>query len=653
MIENELFINGKEIKLSDETRIGVTFQANNLGELQNRQGSFTNTFKIRNAINAETLELLNLMSSASIIPYRRNTATYLEGGIEIVSEGEAIITKSDIDFTYINVIGGNVDLSRAIGDVIVGELYFEDSPHTWNLSNAYNSRTGSEYYIYPLLDWRIDLDSFFNAPSVNIQEMLPCCVVSGLFERLEKYTGYSFIGSYIESEEHKNMILTPDYFSKNPEYLEDEQTNASFITAEYRDAAFLSALEGSGIVTSSFPVELASNGVGFFEGSYFAPLNNVGKLRFTGTIAARQVYINGGLGFLEFPKQGEYWFTVQIKKGGLVIAENTFEHQVGDIYELDGFRDFVVDISTPEILLTTGDQYFCNVIANTARHSNADVQTQFGFIDNRAVFSHIPSESLVFGNDIRFRDLFRMKAKDVLKDILNLRGLIIQTNSYTKEVQFNFFQDLLDNKIRAIDWSDKVDIRSSELTFKFGRYAQRNWGKFKENDSVEKGYGDYYFDIDDTTLDDEATAIKIGHPATHQNNKYLGYNIPKIEAVDSLNKWQKPEYRILQIDRKETSFNVTFTDGTGSEVTTTSIPFARFHGFEELIPQYYEVLIDILDRTKGIVLVLKLTPVDIQELDFSIPIKLFIPEIEVSGDFYINKINNYKQGFTAVEFVRL
>jgi hypothetical protein len=600
----------------------------------------------------EALEWSNVMTSATVLPYRANSATYIEEGIEIVSDGEAIIQKTDQDFIYLNFVGGNVDLSKAIGDVIVGDLYADDLTHTWNLTNVYNSRLNNEYYIYPFVDWRTDIDTFYTTPTVDIRQMIPTATAKGFFDRLQSHTGYSFVGAYLDSDVHKNMIISPNELSILDENL--SETSAEVIDYALSTTFIIPALEGSGYVQQNFPLTLAIDGPGFFQGSYYPVVNEVGRLRFKGTLAARELYINGGLGFLETPETREYWFVVQIKRDGTVIAEYTETHQIGQIYDLDSFREFNIDLQTPEQILLSGSQYFVNIIFNVEKHSNADVQVDFGFTPDRyAKFTRFESPGIVSGSDINFRDLFRMKAKDVLKDILNLRGIIIQTNSYTKEVQFNYLQDLKNNIPIAKDWSDKIDTRSHTLFFKFGKYAQRNNLIFKERDDVPDGLGDYYFNVDDQTLEAETDVVKLKHPATVEQSRYLGGNIPMIEAIDSLSKWNKPDWRILQLRTETSSFDVTWTDGTSNLVASDKIPFARFVPFNDLVPNFYNVLTEILDRTKALLLPVKLTAIDIQELDHVIPIYLDVPELDINGYFYINKISNYKQGFVPVEFVRL
>lgn len=653
MQDKRLFINGVEMQLSDRTKIGVNLQANNIGELQNRQGTFTNTFRLPlNAHNREQLQHANVMTSTSQLPYQKLSITYQEGGIEIMSNAEGIIKNADEDWIYIDAVGGNIDLVRAIGDTTVGELFVNDTPHVWNITNVVNSRDKSEYYIYPLIDWRTDKTQFFDTPTINVREMLPCCPATSIFERLETFTGYTFTGSYIESAEHDNMVITPDEFSQNPEYINDLVLKAENPLLSITE---VEVLEGAGYITpQDVTVQMTSNDTNFFLGSYYPPTNEVGNLRWTGTFATRQVYINGGLGFLETPQTREFWFVAQIKKASTVIAEFTSNHFVGTVFDLDSFAETVIDIETGDIVLEAGFQYFLNIEIHAERHSNADTQIEFGFTNNISVFKRTPKDGLIYGNEIRFVDLFRMKTVDVLKDILNLRGLIIQTNSYTKEVSFNFFSDLIKNKAIALDWSSLVDVRQTNLFFKFGKYGQRNNFKFKEEDTVSSGLGDYYFDIDDETLESEVDAVKLNHSATQSKAKYQGRVIPEIEAITTdLNVWEKPGWRILQLDRQPTSYNVNYVVPPLSTAVNTSIPFCRFVGFDQLVPTYYGALIDILTNTKALILIVKLDPMKIQNLDFTIPIELNVPELDISGFFYINKISNYQGGLTLCDFVRL
>lgn len=650
MQNRRLIINDKEIILSDATRIGVTFQVNNIAELQNRQGSFTNNFRVPLAgSNLAALEFIHVMNSTSLIPYRKNVATYIEDGIEIVSNGDALVQVTGNEngelFAEIEIVSGNVDLFNFLGDGLVGDLY--PNYFTWNLSNIVASRDGSQSYIMPLIDWRTDSDSFFTTSTADARYMLPCLRVPDLFEKIETASGFTFTGPYLDSDEHQNMVLTPDELTVSEDSYDDTVSFAN----QASSGAVVDVLEGSGYALVNVVYTLTTNGTNFSNGSYYPPSNEVASLRFRGTLRMITSYLDGDI----FDALKEYWIVVQIKAAGTVLAEKTFEHVFLEWGELS---DFVIDVQTDEITLSAGVQHFVNIEVHAERDSNSDTRLNLFFLPNGsfsayARFERIPKNVIVYGQDVTFRDLMRMKTTEVLKDILLKRGVLIQTNSYKKEIQFNYFQDIINNIPNAIDWSDKIDSRADTMEFKFGSYGQKNNFLFKENDQVTSGLGDYYFLTDDETLDAEVDAVQLKHSATEQEFRYLGLNVPKIKGVDSLWNWNEPGWRILQLDRQETSFNVVIDDTSSSQNITSNVPFARFVGFDSTVPEFYSALQDILNRPKVLNLNVKLDGSDINKLDYIIPIKINRPDLSIFGYFYLNIIQSYRKGINQVQLVRL
>ena len=653
-MNRQLFANGNELDLTGSSVIAVTYQANNIGELQKRQGAYSNTFQVlANDHNAQALGFSHLMTSNTLLPYKKILSTYIQNGIETFSDGEMRIVKVENGYFHLNVVAGNVDLSTAIGDLIVGELFAEDTVYPWTLQNVYDSRDKSKYYIYPVIDWRIDLDTMFSTPTIDVRQLLPCALMTGIFERLEDYTGYTFTGDYIESDEHKNMVLTPSDFSKNPEYYEDEELSAKLVGEVWIGQLLLPA--GSGWLNSENIPYYNDLDTDFTINHYYPSQDEKASLHFSMTPYYTLSY-TAASGFINIEDQSFYFITRIKNNSGTVLAEHTSEvitaQVTVDTITLEPME--VVNLQTPVIDLFAGEGYFVAIEMKGEGHSDLDTRMR---ITNKSyediIFYRRPIDSLTFGNDIRFRDLFRMSVKDVFYDILNLRGIIIQTNSYTKEVQFNFFNDLIKNKSIAKDWSDKISVESKSLSYEFGNYSQKNNLLFKDNSEVTQDLGNFYFEVNNENLDAEGDSVQIKHPATEQTNKYLGSNIPSIEGIDNLNKWQKPEHRILQMSVQNSSYNVTFDDGTSTLVTDENIPYCKFEGFDILVPKYYEALTDILYNTKAFELFFDLTPIDIQELDFSIPIFLNVPKLDVNGYFYLNSISNYKGGATACQLIRL
>lgn len=649
-----LFINGNIIDLSESSEIAVTYQANDVGSLQNRQGTFTNNFKIiQNDHNVSVLGFSHLMTSASSVPYSRLNCTYIENGVEIISDGYGILKDSSNNFFTLQIVSGNIDLSKSIGDKLIGEFYSNDTVYKWNTENAFNSLDGSRYYIYPLIDWRADIDTFFNSsPVADVSNMLPAIKIPDLFSRIEADLGFSFVGPYLESDEHKTMILTPDEFTRSDESVNALKAKATFDPGPW-DVTIIGNIpipEDSGInYVRVYPTQNNFE-TGFALNNFSVTENAIGSLSLSDnlSISWQKDEIPGSF----YNSQSrDFYIVSRIIRGsdGQILAEITSEVWTGELN--DPNSTFYITFETGNILFEAGDFYYCAHDFVIQAHTNID--SRMFVMSEYCKFEYTPTSIIAIGSNLDFKDIFRMKTKDVLFDILNLRGVIIQTDTYKKEVQFNYFQDIVDNIPSALDWSDKVDIRSNNLSFRFGDYAQKNWFKFKENESVPKGLGDYFFNISNENIEAEKTIIQLNHSATEQKNKYLGYNIPEIKAFDSAVKWLKPGYRLLNLEKQNTSFLVSFSDGTTTQTTSSNIPFARFIGFDKTIPEFYPALISILDNTKALKLPLHLSEDDVSEVDFTIPIYLHVPERSIDGYFYLNKIENFTSGLTLCEFIRL
>jgi hypothetical protein len=592
---NQLIVNGKTLILSDQTRIGITYQANNIGELQNRQGTFTNTFKlplVRD--NIEALELVNQMTSTTVLPYRKLSATYLENGIEIIGNGTATIVSIDSQFINMNIISGNVDLLEAIGDLTVGDLYLNDQIFPWNIDVAVLLRSGTAYLVYPLVNFKTTEENVLhNNTTADIRDMLPCCNVKLMFDKLSDYIGFYFTGDYLTSSEHLKMILTPSDLSIKDENLLLLKTGSNDTLGTWSNTQ---QSNPSGTTYINFITE---------------PTYNISTGDFSGNSVNASNEINGTLSFVADIR-------LEIVSNYINISGYTIDHEITMIYQIIDDLDsvvaeytttpehattfpktlnFVADINTGDILLTLPRTYRTRIICQA---SGVYPETYYTVKANSATskFTFTPSGKITHLTDTNFSDLYRMKVKDVLKDILNLRGVVIQTNGYTRNVQFNYFDDIIKNKSIAEDWSEKVQKGSLAMSFQFGNYAQKNWMRFKDRDDVTDQLGDYYFTIDNENFEAEKTVVQLSHPATEQAGKYLGYNVPRVQGFDNDYVWNKPDWRLLQLEVQNTSFNVLYTDGTTTISKNTSIPIAKFVGFDKQSQNFMKHFLEYLTKQK-------------------------------------------------------
>jgi hypothetical protein len=665
---NELIINGRRVDLGENTNIGLTFCANNIGELQNRQGNFTNTFKLPTSkTNKEIFEWSHLQTSSSVMPYNKLKATYRQNGIEIISDGVAEIQSTDNNFFYINVYSGNTDLLESIGDLTVGELYENDTIYNWNLTNNIAIRDKSRYYIYPLIGWRKDV-TFFTTSTIDVRHMLPCAVMQELFFRLSQKIGYSFTGNYLKSSDHLNMVLTPNEFTIPSS--DAVKTSQQLLTQGTTGGTAISS--GTSIsYVNYYPNFRNENNVNeFIYGDFRPSVNKVGKLKFSGEYQIKWIasenksnentkdcFLN-----LNIIDESSNIIYGPIKSGPYTFKKNT---NISDL--------IIIDFETPELTFLAGKQYKVNIKAEIQQKNVATLFNLYEYkiyntfpigyfsgpsktdtLPHYLIFT--PSPKIAFNTPINFTKIFTMKVKDVLKDILNLRAIIIQTNNYTKTISFNNFEDLKVNKSIANDWSNKIQ-NQNQMGFKFGNYAKKNNFLFKlDSDKVFNSdlYGDYYFNLTGENLEPEKTVVKLAHPFTPFGNRYNGYVIPSINGLkDNTNEWLKSDWRLLNLKIQSTNFNVNYTDGTTTLSESTFIPFCDVPTFGQLVPKYYSTIQSIIQTPKVIKIVAKLNVNDISDLDFSIPIQIQRPDLNLSGYFYINKIENYKGGLTSCEIIEI
>lgn len=664
---NELIINNRRVDLSDFTNIGITFCANNIGELQNRQGNFTNTFKIPiTKTNKEIFEWSHLQTSSSVMPYNKLKASYKQNGIEIISEGVAQIQSTDNNFFYINVYSGNLDLIDAINDLTVGELYANDPLINWDFWTVYYSGL-DKYYTFPFIDWRKDIDTFFNVDTVDVREMIPCINTKGMFDRLASYTGFNFSGNYLNSSDHLNMILTPNEFSIPSS--DAIKTSQNLLTLGTTGGTSISSGSGISYVNYYPGFRNENNNPDFDLGAFKPIINKIGKLRFAGDYQIKWIVTDTGnentkdcflnLNIIDDLNNVIYG---PIKTGPYTFPKNK---NISDLITLD--------FETPELTFLSTRIYKVKI---TAEIQNKNINSLFNLyeylITNTSPIGYFsgpsktttlphylqftPSPKIAFGSTLDFTKIFTMKVSDILKDILNMRGIIIQTNNYTKTITFNSFEDLNLNKSISKNWSRKIQNDKS-MGFKFGNYAKKNNFIFKlDTDKVYNSdtKNDYYFNLTDENLEPEKTVVKLNHPSTVMNYRYKDFLIPCINGfIDANHEWSKSDWRLLNLKIQSTAFNINYSDGYIPTVKNTNIPFCDMIGFETLVPKYYSTLQSIVQAPKVLKIVAKLDITDITDLDFSIPIQIERPDLNLSGYFYINKIENYKGGLTSCEIIEI
>ncbi|CAB4152313.1 hypothetical protein UFOVP606_4 [uncultured Caudovirales phage] len=653
----KLYINERPIELADKSKIGLTFQVNNLNNLQNRQGYFSNEFSApKTRANEDALGFSSDINSSSIIPYRNNVAKVVQDGVEIIPDGIAIVHSFD-GFYKIIVYSGNVDLFDAIGDGTLPQLYWGDCVHQWQYADILASANNINTFIYPLVDFGDTAQSIpfgLNIYSVLMYPMLFC---KGILDKILEPTGYIASGTMYNSTQLSNMLLSVTKWVKNSDFMELHTVHATVVPNNPLFYFIMSPM-GAGsnnIQTFNFITNITSGTEMITGAAIYTPTVDIwGTLEITGSILF-------GKNCLYFDSC-DYIVDIVDLSTSTIIATNSWEtidlfptgsttknFNVGVYYHFQAMHSYQARLTLRSNLPTANnDKLEVTIIEGTN-------------------YSFLPSDTLIVGDVVNVNDLVpAIKNRDFIKAICNMTSTVFTTNIITKEISFNFLDDILLNIPRAKDWSSKIDVRGISIQFHNDSYAQSNNFRYKEDETVLKYYGDGVITIDDETLDLTTDLVQLPFAATENYVNLNSYYVPRIKFKTNATSYRNIEPRVLMLDRVALSpVRLYDSYNLSNNSTYTQAPFAYFInpnkfdsiGFDEnLLTNYYKTIASIFTQYKEISVNFKLTAVDISELDFLIPIYLdvHVNDIQLNGYFYLNKVENYKGGeLTKCKLIRI
>src|SRR5271155_5137080 len=105
MDQLQLYINNQLVDLSDDSPIALTFQINDLADVQNQQGNTSNQFKLPlTQRNRQLLGFPDDVAFTTILPYRKYPAKIIQNGLEIIPYAIAELNGIEQDMADITVL---------------------------------------------------------------------------------------------------------------------------------------------------------------------------------------------------------------------------------------------------------------------------------------------------------------------------------------------------------------------------------------------------------------------------------------------------------------------------------------------------------------------------------------------------------------------
>ena len=647
----ELIVNNVSLDLSNRTRIGLTILSSDITSLTTRTGDFTNSFTIpATKRNMKALEHVNMVTSSSTLPYRVVKATFKEDGIEIASDAYCVISSVTSDDITLNIFTGNLDFIKVLGDLKVSDVYLDEPSIVWNRTNVINEESP---LVFPLIKWREDSTMFATTPSVDARELLPCLKFNDLLDKISDKINYQ-----IEANLQSDIIVTPNNFKVD---IEEFDLIGKWKQASSTTGTKVPIVQGTGTTTIIRTPFFNTPQSGEFLNNKFKPsVNRFGVLSFNGQLIWGW-RATEGYGLFESKKTRNIVIVLKIVDDlGVVYKELQLPTIATKLLNAPYSEDYV-DLTIESPLMTFLSSRTYNMVVYIKVHQHDNIPSEFeatflhnynGVISNDSVLKFQSNGSLVYGNDLKVSNLFDMKVVDVIKEVINSYQIMINTDNYIKKVNFNYLDELIENKIKAINWSDKL-IGVESVGFTLPNIAKRNHLKYKESDALPND-SNSYFDVSNENLPNETNLVQLSSEMTRTFKGYNNETICLINGINSEYEFQNPPFRILELDTRNLPYDVTYSDALGNTTNNTNVPFAIFRNFEYLKNNYFNVLEEISIDAKVINGIVRISPLDLNTIRYSfIPVWIYSAKFNIDGYFHVNKIENYKNNIAQVELIRL
>lgn len=694
MNDLQLYLNDQLVDLSDDSPIALTFQINNLAEVRNQQGNTSNQFKLPlTQNNRRILGFPDDVAFCTTLPYKKYQAKIIQDGLEIIPYGIGELDSVDNNNANLTILSGNVDFF----DAIDGKLYemgdsnsiwhsdlWKTYDHTWDLATVVHSQSKTDGWIYPVVDYGNLADDI--TKPINIKYLRPGFFIKSAIDLLIKTTGYKAKGSLLTDPLYPKLIA--QFSNSNFEHGTDYQnlTDKSGVNLE-KSVTVLAYPQGYFQWDSKIddPARQMASGRDVFIS---AKPNDV-KI----VVTIPHLYLRGRVSPSD--KTTHVTFHVYYRDPGYpgvpdksigsydFSFSNYGEYRANDpTSDPKGWRR--LNHSSGSSIYAELDIYkaVISVEKQLPIHGGIFLGYSWDGLNSPPAYAQIDAgatmvitsqqQNVQLGQTVQCERIFPdISQKDLLKDALQRFGIICQTDNANRTISFNSFHDIVSNIPVAKNWTGKCLDQGKTINFQLGGYAQVNYLKYKDDDAIlPKRYADSAIKVADTTLPAETDLFESQFAPT-LNRSYLGGNVAQIKMIDTES--DSDDFNIsvsprILIDQKLELRNksVKFTDGNSTLTVNDMISTPYFYKvdapaltpdygppslkFDDLRIKYYPELEKILQQTKKVVRYFLLTPRDILELNFLIPVYLE----QDSAYYYINKIDAWRKGQPVkVELVKL
>ena len=652
MQQSQLFVKNTPLDLPTDSLVALSYAVNTLTDLNTVQGNISNTISLPNTANNRAVlgypENINF-NGADIIRQKLN-CKYIQNGVDVIAQGNLRITGASKARINVVLSCGNTDFFDLItGKITDLDLSYYD--HIWNMDNVIASRFNTTGYIYPWINYgNMSNDTGdIHGQGISPNEMRPATFVKTLIEKIVSSAGYTLINKI-----NDDPVTQPIFDNLLLPFSGDKVLHPKrYITIygpqdiDVRRSTDVQFISSNGTHNAIPFNQIVADVAHRFDGTNWTA-NRIMRVDMNAHFPQIHLSRPAGSGGSDGTINGAY-FKIMVRAASdgstrvLYEAPNLgFGGGDNDVQHLD----FTMTLTGEP--LNPGDQIYLEV--ETAGHG---VNTTVDIYHGAILTIKANNQDVIFGEQVQLEGtLPDMACTDLLKFISFLFCAIIQTDNVAKTVTIVPFGYIKQQMPNAIDWSTRVTNADEDYDVQIGNYCQQNEAKFAEDDGVSPAiYGNGSFYIADQNLDLYQDIYDIPFAASFEELVMGGNRTSTIKKITDYNSIGDnglvfsitTTQRIVLLNKKDVNVNYRW-DHTFTPVST-SVPFTFFSSgnsqpdltITSIFANHYGDLIDLLNDQRKLTCYLRLTEMDIQELDFFKPVYIQ----KYASYFYVSKITDF------------
>ncbi len=285
-MRTELYIEGTKVDLMDDASMPITFAVADIKTPEKRRNSFTKTIDVPGTKHNNKLfghlyninrSQLNGSTNVGVTFNRKKKANYMliHEGVNLMSGIVQLtsVEKQDEKITYKIVLYSELsNIISNIADKELTDIIGSGLEHQYTLENIAASWSGSEAYVYPVIDYGFANTKMESAP---MQTLKPAVFAKYYWDSIFDEAGFTYSGSFMGTDIWDRLILpyNREDFLQLTEYDPVEVTNIAFnVSDETPYLPYNSILEDKDTLFDETTREYTAPENANYDFSYNAPV---------------------------------------------------------------------------------------------------------------------------------------------------------------------------------------------------------------------------------------------------------------------------------------------------------------------------------------------------------------------------------------------